>query len=102
MLENAGYEVLTAETGRVALELLAEVRFEAIVSDLRMPEMDGAALWREVRERWPALATRMLIITGDTLSPGAADFLRDSGCALLEKPFAPSELVAQVKRLTEA
>ncbi|QPF75573.1 response regulator [Roseateles sp. DAIF2] len=101
-LEQAGYEVATAESGRVALELLDTARFEAVVSDLRMPEMDGAALWRVMRERWPALATRMLIITGDTLSPAAAEFLHETGCALLEKPFTPAELVARIKELTEA
>ena len=99
-LENAGFEVATAESGLVALELLDEARFEAIVSDLRMPGMDGAALWRAVRERQPLLATRMLIITGDTLSPGAAEFLREAGCAVLEKPFAPAEMVARVRALT--
>ncbi|MDN3922562.1 hybrid sensor histidine kinase/response regulator [Roseateles violae] len=101
-LEGAGFEVATAESGLVALELLAEARFDAIVSDLRMPGMDGAALWRAVRERQPLLATRMLIITGDTLSPGATDFLREAGCALLEKPFAPAEMVERVRALTEA
>jgi two-component system NtrC family sensor kinase len=100
-LELAGFEVATAESGLVALELLEEARFDAIVSDLRMPGMDGAALWRAVRERQPLLATRMLIITGDTLSPGAAEFLREAGCAVLEKPFAPAEMVAQVRALTE-
>jgi len=33
----------------LALELLAEARFDAIVSDVRMPDLDGAALWRAVR-----------------------------------------------------
>nr|WP_269841264.1 ATP-binding protein [Paucibacter sp. M5-1]MCZ7884297.1 response regulator [Paucibacter sp. M5-1] len=101
-LEGAGYEVMTAESGLVALELLEEARFEAIVSDLRMPGMDGAALWRAVRERQPQLATRMLFVTGDTLSPGAAEFLREAGCAVLEKPFAPAEMVARVAALTSA
>ena len=59
VLESAGYEVATAESGAVALELLAEARFDAIVSDLRMPDMDGAALWRAVLDRFAALAARM-------------------------------------------
>jgi PAS domain S-box-containing protein len=101
-LEGAGFEVMTAESGLVALELLAEASFEAIVSDLRMPGMDGAALWRAVKARQPKLATRMLFVTGDTLSPGAAEFLREAGCLVLEKPFAPAEMVAQVRALTEA
>ena len=46
MLEGAGHEVATAESGAVALELLATARFDAIVCDLRMPDMDGAGLWR--------------------------------------------------------
>jgi two-component system NtrC family sensor kinase len=99
MLEGAGFEVATAESGAVALELLEEARFDAIVSDLRMPDMDGAALWREVRGRWPALARRTLFVTGDTLSPGAESFLVEAGCASLDKPFARSDLVDRVATL---
>jgi PAS domain S-box-containing protein len=99
MLESAGFDVATAESGAVALELLGEARFDAIVSDLRMPDMDGAALWREVSSRHPALAQRMLFVTGDTLSPGAESFLADTGCASLDKPFARSDLVDRVATL---
>ena len=99
MLERAGFDVATAESGAVALELLDEARFDAIVSDLRMPDMDGAALWREVRQRQPALASRMLFVTGDTLSPGAEGFLAEAGCASLDKPFARADLVDRVATL---
>lgn len=99
MLEGAGFEVATAESGAVALELLGEARFDAIVSDLRMPDMDGAALWRAVRERHPGLARRMLFVTGDTLSPGAERFLAESRCASLDKPFARDDLVGRVHEL---
>ncbi|MFO1329483.1 MAG: PAS domain S-box protein [Rubrivivax sp.] len=99
MLESAGYEVASAESGLVALEMLAEVGFDAIVSDLRMPGMDGAALWREVKARHPALAARMLFVTGDTLSPGARRFLADAGCGSLDKPFARGDLLARVRQL---
>jgi two-component system NtrC family sensor kinase len=99
MLESAGFEVATAESGALALELLGEARFDAIVSDLRMPEMDGAGLWREVKSRHPALARRMLFVTGDTLSPGAEKFLADSGCASLDKPFARADLIDRVATL---
>jgi two-component system NtrC family sensor kinase len=101
-LETAGYEVLTAESGAVALELLAETEVDAIVSDLRMPDIDGAALWREVRQREPLLARRMLFVTGDTLSPGAQRFLDDAGCTSLDKPFAKKDLLERVKDLLDA
>jgi PAS domain S-box-containing protein len=99
MLEHAGYEVAVAESGAVALQLLDAARFELIVSDLRMPDMDGAALWRAVRERSPSLAQRMLFVTGDTLSPDARQFLQDSRCASLDKPFSRADLLDRVAAL---
>ncbi|MBC7832977.1 MAG: PAS domain S-box protein, partial [Hyphomicrobium sp.] len=65
LLESAGYEVSIAESGAVALELLGAARFDAIVSDLRMPDMDGAMLWRRVCEQHPELRSRLLFVTGD-------------------------------------
>jgi len=41
----------------------------------------------------------MLFVTGDILSRAAADFLRKTGCAVLEKPFAPAEMLARVRAL---
>jgi CheY-like chemotaxis protein len=99
MLEGAGYEVATAESGAVALALLTEARFDAIVSDLRMPDMDGAGLWREVLIQHPPLAHRMLFVTGDTLSPDAAEFLRRTRRAALDKPFSKASLLARVAEL---
>ena len=99
MLEGAGHEVATAESGAVALELLATARFDAIVCDLRMPDMDGAGLWREVSARHPQLACHMLFVTGDTLSPDAREFLRRARCAALDKPFLKADLLARVADL---
>ena len=99
MLESAGYEVATAESGAVALELLATARFDAIVSDLRMPDMDGAGLWREISARHPQLARSMVFVTGDTLSPDAREFLRSARCASLDKPFSKADLLARVADL---
>lgn len=96
VLEGAGFDVATAESGAVALELLAEARFDAIVSDVRMPDLDGAALWRAVRERQPHLARRVLFVTGDTLSPQARQVFEESGCSSLDKPFANADLLTAV------
>ncbi|MBI3368993.1 MAG: PAS domain S-box protein [Burkholderiales bacterium] len=101
-LESGGYEVVTAESGAVALQMLAEARFDAIVSDLRMPDIDGAALWRQVKQRTPALARRMVFVTGDTLSPGARSFLAETGCPSLDKPFARGDLLERVRALLAA
>ena len=99
MLEAAGHEIATAESGAVALELLDTARFDAVVSDLRMPEMDGAAFWRELLRRQPRLARRVLFVTGDTLSADAREFLRTTRCAALDKPFSKADLLAKVAAL---
>lgn len=99
ILCTAGYDVAVAESGAVALAMLAETGFDAIVSDLRMPDVDGAALWRAVRQHDPALARRMLFVTGDTLSPSARVFLDQSRCAGLDKPFTKAELLRAVQAL---
>ena len=101
-LEQAGYEVATAESGAVALELLAEARFDAIVSDLRMPDMDGLALWQAVQQRAPSLARRLLFVTGDTLSANARAVLGSTGCDALDKPFDPAELLRRIRTLATA
>ncbi|HSN33833.1 MAG TPA: response regulator, partial [Ideonella sp.] len=97
MLESAGFDVATAESGEVALELLDAARFDAIVSDLRMPGMDGPALARAVGERRPALAARMVFVTGDTLSSTARDFLERGARPCIDKPFARADLVGAVR-----
>ena len=59
-----------------------------------MPDVDGAALWREIKARQPALARRMLFVTGDTLSPSVRQFLDDARCDALNKPFTREALLA--------
>ncbi len=102
LLEGVGHEVATAESGAVALELLDTARFDAIVCDLRMPDMTGAALWQQVRERHPALARRMLFVSGDTLAVDAREFFDRSGCGMLDKPFSKADLLARVAELLDA
>jgi PAS domain S-box-containing protein len=99
MLESAGYDVATAESGAVALALLDTARFDAVVCDLRMPDMDGATMWRRVGEQDIAMAGRFIFITGDTLSPDAQAFLQLAGCDALEKPFTKADLLHRLQAL---
>jgi two-component system NtrC family sensor kinase len=80
----------------VALELLDLAEFDAIVSDLRMPDMDGPELWRLVALRNPTLAGRMLFVTGDALSSQAQAFFERSGSVRLDKPFGRDALLSQL------
>ncbi|MEY3294326.1 MAG: hypothetical protein RLZZ451_374 [Pseudomonadota bacterium] len=97
VLEGAGFDVLAAESGAVALEMLAEARFDAVVSDVRMPDLDGPALWRRLRQEQPALAGRVLFVSGDTLSDAARQSLAECGAPTLDKPFTSADLLGAVR-----
>lgn len=81
-----------AASGSEALARLREREYDVILTDLRMPEMDGPELYRQVRQRWPHLAASMIFISGDALSPAVQRFLAEVDRPLLEKPFAPAEV----------
>ncbi len=98
ILSGAGHRIETAESGRAALEKLEVADFDLIFCDLRMPDLDGPGLYAELEESRPALAARMIFITGDSLSEGAKRFLETCGRPFIEKPFIPDE----IRRLTAA
>jgi two-component system NtrC family sensor kinase len=97
-LVDAGYDPVIAYEGRGALVWLAEQEPDLILSDVRMPGLDGAGLLREIDRKYPAMRDRVIFVTGDTLSPGAAGFLKASKCASLEKPFTPAQLLEIVRQ----
>ena len=67
------------------------------MSDLRMPDMDGAALALEIRRRWPELANRILLITGDALGVDRKR-LGARGLPVFEKPLDLEALSAELHR----
>ena len=81
-----------AGSGQEALRLLAKRDYDAILTDLRMPEMDGPELYRQIEKRWRERARLVVFITGDALSPTVQTFLAGTGQPYLEKPFAPAEV----------
>jgi len=100
MLRDAGHWVETAENGRQALDRLAAGSFDMIVSDLRMPVMDGPALYGALRASHPALLGRIAFITGDTLSTQIKEFLAATGVPSIEKPFTTETVRTLVARLS--
>jgi PAS domain S-box-containing protein len=92
ILRGADHEVATAGSGREALARIAAERYDVVVTDIRMPDMDGRALFQQIRERWPRLASRVVFVTGDTLTPALREFVDHSGRPVLEKPFLPADV----------
>jgi PAS domain S-box-containing protein len=98
-LERRGHVVDDAEHGGRALTLLEEQPpYDLIVSDLRMPGLDGEALFTKLRARGGAGERRVVFITGDATSPDVDGFLRTCGAPVVLKPFALGELAEMLER----
>jgi PAS domain S-box-containing protein len=88
LLRRDGHHADTAANGVDALQLLREHAYDAVISDIKMPHLDGIGLWTAVKETNPALAQRFAFFTGDTLTPATAEFIERTGAPSLQKPFA--------------
>jgi PAS domain S-box-containing protein len=87
ILRIDGLRVDVAAGGRAALARLREQDYDLVISDLRMPDLDGPGLYRELARLRPRMLERVMFVTGDTLSSDASDFLAASGAPVIDKPF---------------
>ncbi len=99
-LTDVGYAVTHAGDGEAALASVAAHTFDVIVCDLKMPRLDGPAFYRAITASAPALARRVIFVTGDVAGAEADRFLEESGCRWLPKPFRLSELLRAIREVT--
>jgi CheY-like chemotaxis protein len=90
---EAGFVVTRAADGAEALALVRAQTFDVIVCDLKMPRLDGPSFYRAIAAAAPALARRVIFVTGDVAGTEAGRFLEETGCRWLPKPFRLSELL---------
>jgi len=102
LLSARGHQVDVARNGREALEKLVGQAYHVILSDLRMPEMDGPTLYAEVQRRFPGLERRFVFVTGDTFAGRTTDFLERTGCPSLAKPFTLEDVERVVNEVRRA
>lgn len=100
LLRPQGYRVLLAESGKAGLALLETEAVDLVVSDMRMPEMDGAELLERVRERWPAVGRILLTGYADIGSTVAA-INRGQIHRYVAKPWDDRELVMCIQDALE-
>src|SRR5690606_24431185 len=86
-LVREGHAVDTAASGEEALAQMASKRYDAILLDLRMPDMAGQRVFERLRKGDPEHAARVVFATGDAESGVASEFLRDAERPFVSKPF---------------
>ena len=101
-LRRDGLTVEIVSSGRKALARLKSQSFDVVVSDLRMPDLDGRALVDALRALHPELAKRVVLITGDALGADFGDVSRELSLPVFEKPLDIGALRGQVRRFLEA
>jgi two-component system NtrC family sensor kinase len=94
-----GHDVHTAANGKEGLDLINQHRFDLVFCDLRMPEMDGQALYEEVQRDHPQILKRIVFVTAQANSTDYGPFLRTTGIPVIEKPFTLSQLRQAVSRM---
>jgi PAS domain S-box-containing protein len=98
ILQRVGHKVETAGDGQEALACLERQSYDLVLSDLRMPNLDGPGLYKAVAERHPDQLGRMMFITGDTLTPHVTAFLQQNPVNYIEKPLNPRAVQEAVER----
>jgi len=86
ILSVQGHRVDIAGTSRAALHMVETGAYEIVVTDMRMPDLDGPALYRELTARDPLIKSSFLFITGDVFSTDTDRFLKETGAVFLGKP----------------
>ena len=99
LLQKEGYQVSSAQDGQDALDLLGEQSFDLVLSDIRMPRMDGLGLLDRIRALYPDITVIMMSAFGtvdlavEAMKRGAYDYI--------SKPFKPDEILLALRKAQE-
>lgn len=99
ILSPEGYIIVSAENGREGLRLFSKRPFDLVLTDLRMPDMDGIEVLKKIKEAGPDI--EVIVITGYGTVKSAIEAIRYGAYDYIEKPFSPEELLNVVRRSLE-
>ena len=99
-LSSLGHGVTVAAGGLEARALLTANEYDVVLLDLRMPDLGGDTLYRELLDTDPRHASRVVFVTGDTQSAHAVHFLEEAGRPSVSKPFQLDDLAAVLAGVT--
>ncbi len=97
VLSELGHSVITATDGVDALNKMGENKFDAVITDIKMPNMDGIMLTREILKQYPSIPVMVMIaydeeyFVGTAISAGAREFIK--------KPFALDEFAIRLHKM---
>ena len=75
--------------------------YNIVLSDIRMPNLDGLGLYRVLQQKRPKMINKLAFITGDTLAAEIHSFIADTRLPYLEKPFLPDDVLRLLSQIEE-
>ncbi|MGB9629645.1 MAG: sigma-54-dependent transcriptional regulator, partial [Thermodesulfobacteriota bacterium] len=96
-LESEGYQVGVAETGQKGLALFSKNSFDILITDLKLPDLDGLQILKEVKMTNPE--TQVILITAYGSIDSAVTAMKEGASDYLTKPFSMDELLLIIQRL---
>ncbi|MBI1910547.1 MAG: response regulator [Deltaproteobacteria bacterium] len=98
-MTHAGFRVDKASSGEEALEKLMLSNYDLIISDIKMPGLDGKGFYREAKRIRPEILNKIIFISGDSINRQTQEFLKESGNFTLKKPFTVDQLNDVISKL---
>ena len=86
-LRKAGHHVYEQPAALAALGLMNGASFDIVLVGMKMPGMSGQEFYAELARKSPAMTSRVVFMTGDTVSRRTRDFLESTDRPVIEKPF---------------
>ncbi len=96
VLTPEGFNVVVVPSGSEAIERLENENFDLVLTDLKMPDMDGLEVLKTIKSRWPEMI--VIIITGYGTISTAVQAIKLGAFEYIEKPFTPEDILNTVKK----
>jgi DNA-binding NtrC family response regulator len=99
VLTELGHRVDTAANGIEACRKVDSRSYDAVITDVRMPQMNGMDLYRDVLAKRPELEGKVIFVTGDLIDRGVVDFLAEVNARTLAKPLEIGQIHEAVREV---
>lgn len=100
-VKDAGYDVVTAENGKDALAKAGGAKFDLVITDLNMPEMDGITLIKQLRAMPKHKFTPVIMLTTESQEEKKQEGKAAGASGWIVKPFSPEQLHEVIKKFVK-
>ncbi len=98
-LQASGFATEAATGGREGLEMLGKDKYDIVLLDLKMPDMDGIEVLSKVTSSWPNI--NVIMMSGYSTVDTAVQALRCGAVNFIQKPFSPDTIISAINEVTD-